>query len=450
VLVVSTSALARSVVEAARTAPGRLRPWLRNPWATDLSVVLVVGVIAVFGSAEASQEGNGNGTRGFDWLGWALLLGATLSLLARRRRPGIVLLVTCGAIAASVALGYPTGPIWGMPLIALYTAAATGRRTLALLAASAMALVLVVWAVQVPNPGSPAEIGFSVLLVALSVAVGEVARGRRDYLAEAERRAAEAERTQQEVARRHAGEERLRLARDLHDITAHTIAVIAIQAGVADEALERLDDRPEPAREAVRAIRSASRQAMAELKATVAALREGAAPRGALPTLDRLDELVRLAEGAGVRVDVEVTGTRRPLPPAVDLTAFRIVQESLTNVLRHAQASRATVHLRYDPDALQVEVGDDGRGAAGGRQWTGPAAEGGRGAVGARPGRGPAGAPGSGHGLAVMAERAAAVGGRLVAGPGAERGFRVQARLPLPRNGGMAPAGGAVRDGVAR
>jgi signal transduction histidine kinase len=402
---VSTSALARSIVEAARTCPGRLRPWLRNPWATDLGVVLVVGVIAVFGSAEASQDGNRNGSRPFDWLGWALLLAATLALGARRRHPGIVLLVTCAAIAASVALGYPTGPIWGLPLIALYTAAATGRRALALLAASSMAAVLVIWAVVVPDPGSPSEIGFSVMLVALSVAVGEVARGRRDYLAEAERRAIEAERTQQEAARRHAGEERMRLARDLHDITAHTIAVIAIQAGVAEEALDRLDGCPEPARDAVRAIRAASRQAMVELKATVAAMRDGDPPRGPLPGLDRLDELVDMAAGAGVRVDLEVTGAARPLPPAVDLTAFRIVQESLTNVLRHARASSATVRVRYERDEVRVEVDDDGRGANG---------------------------RGTGHGLAVMAERAAAVGGRLDAGPGAERGFHVQAHLPLP------------------
>jgi signal transduction histidine kinase len=395
-------------MEAARTSPGRLRPWLRNPWATDLAVVLVVGVVAVFGSVESAQNGNGNGSRGFDWLGWTLLLGATLSLVLRRHRPAIVLLVTSGAIAASVALGYPTGPIWGMPMIALYTAAAVGRRALALLAATAMMVVLVVWTVLARDPGSPAEIGFSVLLVALSVAVGEVARGRRDYLAEVERRAVEAERTREEAARRHAGEERIRLARDLHDITAHTIAVIAIQAGVASDALDRLERCPEPVREAVRAIRSSSRQAMAELKATVTALREGEAPRDPLPGLNQLEELVGMATSAGVRVELEVSGERRPLPPAVDLTAFRIVQESLTNVLRHARAGSATVRVRYGPDALQLEVDDDG--------------------VGAAP---PAATAGGGHGLAVMAERAAAVGGRLQAGPGAARGFRVGAWLPL-------------------
>jgi len=147
---------------------------------------------------------------------------------------------------------------------------------------------------------------------------------------------------------------------------------------------------------------------MGELKATVTALREGDAPRDPLPGLNQLEELVGMATSAGVRVELEVSGERRPLPPAVDLTAFRIVQESLTNVLRHARAGSATVRVRYGPDALQLEVDDDG--------------------VGAAP---PAAGRGGGHGLAVMAERAAAVGGRLQAGPGTARGFRVGAWLPL-------------------
>jgi signal transduction histidine kinase len=405
---VSTAALARTVVEAARVSPGRLRPWLRNPLVIDLGLVLVVGVIAVFGTAQASQDGNPNGSRPLDWLGWTLLVGAVLALGARRRWPAPVLLVTCAAIAASVALGYPTGPIWGLPLIALYSAVSIGHRRLALLAAGGMTAVLLGWALLSSDPGSPSAIGFSLLLVALALAVGEVARGRRDYLAEVERRAVEAERTREEAARRHAGEERMRLARDLHDITAHTIAVIAIQAGVASDALDRLEGCPEPVREAVRAIRRSSRQAMAELKATVTALREGDAPRDPLPGLNQLEELIAMATSAGVRVDLEVCGERRPLPPAVDLTAFRIVQESLTNVLRHARAGSATVRVRYGPEALQLEVEDDGVGAE-------PQAVG----------------RGGGHGLAVMAERTAAVGGRLEAGPGAARGFRVGAWLPL-------------------
>jgi signal transduction histidine kinase len=402
---VGTSALASSVVDTARRAPG----WLRRPWLVDLAVAAVFGAFAVFGTVQSVQEGS-NGQRRLDWLAWGLLAAASVALAARRRWPAAVLLVTAAAVAVSVALRYPTGPIWLTPLLALYSAAAAGRRALALLAAGGLAAVLVAWMLLAPDPGTPAEVGVSLLMVALALAMGEVTRGRRDYLAEAERRAVEAERTREETARRRANEERLRLARDLHDVTAHTIAVIAIQAGVADEALDRCQGCPEQAREAVRAIRASSREAMAELKATVTTLREGAAPRGPLPGLDQLDELVAMAAGAGVRVELTVTGASRPLPPPVDLTAYRIVQESLTNVLRHARATRVTVRVRYQPDAVEVEVDDDGRGS----------------------GRSPAGAASAaGHGLAVMAERAAAVGGRLQAGPNPARGFRVHARLPL-------------------
>jgi signal transduction histidine kinase len=396
------------VVQAARAAPGWLR---RRPWTADLALVLFFGTFAWFGTLQSVQESGGNGRRPLDWLAWLLLAVATGSLAARRRWPAAVLLVTCAVTAASVSLGYPTGPIWATPLIALYSAAATARRRLALLAGSTLAAIPVVWALL--GAATPGDAAATVLLVALALTLGEVTRGRRDYLAEVERRAVEAERTREETARRHAGEERLRLARDLHDVTAHTIAVIAIQASVADEALDRFEADPEPARKAVRAIRAASREAMAELKATVTMLREGAAPRGPLPGLDQLDELVGMATSAGVRVAVEVDGTARPLPPAVDLTAYRIVQESLTNVLRHARATSATVRVRYRPDAVEVQVDDDGRGN------------------GQPPSTSGSGAGSPGHGLAVMSERAAAVGGRLQAGPGPGRGYRVHARLPL-------------------
>jgi signal transduction histidine kinase len=260
---VGTSALVRSVVDTAGRTPG----WRRRPWVADLAVVLVFGIFAVFGTLQAVQEGGGQ--RPLDVQGWGLVAVATAALAARRQRPALVVLITAAAIAVSVALGYPTGPIWATPLIALYSAAATGRRRLALLAAAALAAAPLVWALLASEQGTPAEVGSWVLIIALVLALGEVARGRRDYLAEAERRAVEAERTREETARRRAGEERLRLARDLHDITAHTIAVIAIQAGVADEALTGCKACPEPAQQAVRAIRAASREAMAELKATV-------------------------------------------------------------------------------------------------------------------------------------------------------------------------------------
>jgi signal transduction histidine kinase len=408
---VSTSPLVRSILDTARRPPG----WLRRPWAADLALVGGFGVFAALVTVQAARAGSGR--RPLDWLAWSLLALAMVALAFRRQRPALVVLATSAATVASVGLGYPLGLIWVTPLLALYTAAAIGHRRLAVAAGLAMAALLVGWALADPALGTPAEVAMAVLNVALAVATGEVARGRRDYLAEAERRAVEAERTREETARRRAGEERLRLARDLHDITANTIAVIAIQAGVAEEALQ---DGPEPAREAVRAIRASSRQALAELKATVATLREGEATtaRGPLPSLDRLDELVAQARGVGIQVELTVAGTARPLPPAVEVTAYRIVQEALTNVLRHAQATSAAICVRYQGDALEVEVDDDGRG---GQPAAASRASGGGVPAGGHPG----------HGLTVMAERAAAVGGRLEAGPRPTGGFRVHARLPL-------------------
>jgi signal transduction histidine kinase len=408
---VSTPALVRTVVDSARRSPG----WLRRPLAADLALVIGFGIFAVLVTVQAARAGSGQ--RRLDWLAWGLLAVATVALVARRRRPALVVLVTSVATVASVGLGYPLGLIWVAPLLALYSAAAGGHRRLAMVAGGVLAAVLVGWALVDPELGTPAEVAMAVLIVALAVATGEVARGRRDYLAEAERRAVEAERTREETARRRAGEERLRLARDLHDITAHTIAVIAIQAGVAEEALA---DGPEPAREAVRAIRASSRQALAELKATVATLREGeaAATPGPLPGLDQLGELVAMAQRGGVRVELAVAGAARPLPPAVELTAYRIAQEALTNVLRHAQATSATVALRYGRDALQVEVEDDGRAAGPAQPSTAGAGSLSRSAP-------------TGHGLVVMAERAAAIGGHLEAGPKPASGWRVRAWLPL-------------------
>jgi hypothetical protein len=193
---VGTAAAARSVVATARRSPG----WRRRPWVADLAVVLGFGIFAVFGTLQAVQEGGGR--RPLDVLGWGLVAVATVALVARRQRPALVVLVTSAAVAVSVALGYPTGPIWATPLIALYTAAATGRRVLAVLAAAALAAAPLVWALLASEQGTPAEVGSWVLIIALVLALGEVARGRRDYLAEAERRAVEAERTREETARR--------------------------------------------------------------------------------------------------------------------------------------------------------------------------------------------------------------------------------------------------------
>jgi signal transduction histidine kinase len=206
-------------------------------------------------------------------------------------------------------------------------------------------------------------------------------------------------------------EERLRIARDLHDVIAHGIATIHMQSSVA---LHVLDRQPEQAEPALSAVKQLSKQTLSELRATLDVLRadEGEAPLAPTPGLDQLTSLVDVTRRAGLPVDVRVIGDPVALPTAVDVAAYRIVQESLTNVMRHAGgAARATVTVAHGADAVEVEVVDDGLGAASAR--SGPA----------------------GHGIVGMGERAATVGGTVVAGARPGGGFRVHARLPYTANG---------------
>jgi signal transduction histidine kinase len=237
--------------------------------------------------------------------------------------------------------------------------------------------------------------------------VGVVARARRGRTAE--------------EARRRADDERLRVARELHDVVSHSIAMINFRAGVA---LHVLDRRPEQTREALAAIRQASAGAMQELRATVGVLRQpagGERSQAAVPSLAQLDELVAGVARGGPPVRVVVDGAPAELPPAVDLAAYRVVQESLTNVVRHAGPATATVRVAYRAADVVVEVSDDG-GSAPAPLWGSP---------------GPSGPDGGGHGIAGMRERVAALGGELRAGPRPQGGFQVWARLPLVDNAGV-------------
>jgi signal transduction histidine kinase len=217
---------------------------------------------------------------------------------------------------------------------------------------------------------------------------------------EAERRAEEAERTRDEVARRRAVEERLRIARDLHDSLTHSISVIKVQAGVATHLARKNGDEPLAA---LLAIEEASGEAVRELRSTLDVLRRDDEVDGR--GLDRLPALLDRARSLGVPIDCSVVGERRPLPPAVDRAAFRVVQEALTNVTRHAGDASASVRVTYGPGTLTIRVDDDGAGSS-------------------RP-------PVPGYGLIGMRERVTAVGGRLRAEPGASGGFTVLAELPV-------------------
>jgi signal transduction histidine kinase len=226
------------------------------------------------------------------------------------------------------------------------------------------------------------------------------------HLREVEQRAEEAERTRDEVARRRAVEERLRIARELHDSLTHSISVIQVQAGVAVHLARKRGEEVPPA---LLAIHEAGADAARELRATLGVLRSEDQGRGEDRDgsgLGQLDGMVARARSAGLPVTVTVTGAQRPLPPAVDQAAYRIVQEALTNTSRHAGEACATVHLHYARDCLTVQVSDDGPGA--GAKSAGP-----------------------GLGLIGMRERVSALGGRLQAGPRADGGFQVRAELPV-------------------
>jgi signal transduction histidine kinase len=272
---------------------------------------------------------------------------------------------------------------------------------------AAGAALLAGWAMYLWLPAALGHTGLPTILAALAIAAwllvvfaaAEALRARRERMVQA-REARERE------ARRKADEERLRIARELHDVLAHNISLINVQSGVA---LHLIDEQPAQARTALTAINQASADALREVRSVLGVLRGKSEQPPLAPTvgLDQLDELVSRAAAAGVEVDLRVRGDRRSLPASVDLAAFRIVQESLTNVVRHAGAGAVTVELAYGDGELRVQIDDDGRG-------TGSLSE-----------------DGAGSGIAGMRERAAALGGIFEAGPLAAGGFRVLARIPI-------------------
>jgi signal transduction histidine kinase len=382
-----------------------------------------VAVFGVVGTAGAAAEQPA--ARPLDAAAWALLLAASGALLARRRHPLAVLALTAAATVAWLAAAYPYGPAF-LPLsLAVYTLATVtaGTRLPALVGGVAALLVLLV-ALGVADGGTwrreelPGVLLAWLALLGVPLWVGVVARSRRERAAE--------------QARRRADDERLRVARELHDVVSHSIAMINFRAGVA---LHVLDRRPEQAREALTAIRQASAGALQELRATLGVLRQpagGERSQASLPGLAQLEELVAGVAGPGPPVAVVVDGEPAELPPAVDLAAYRVVQESLTNVVRHAGAARATVRVAFGPADLVVEVTDDG---------AAPPPDPSR-STGAPLRGSPDPSGGGGHGIAGMRERVVALGGELHAGPDPRGGFRVRARLPLA--GPQGNAGGAA------
>ena len=366
---------------------------------TDLAVAGLV-LVAQLGLTPLAAR-NQPDRQPLDLLGDALLAVGPVALVWRWRSPAGVLAVVMAACVVYFALAYPYGPAWLALIVAFWTAVTGGARRFAwatafagLVAYFTLAPLLDRGAPEASVPAVLAHLGW--LLVVLAAA--EVATASR------QRRLA-AERSRAEEARRRAGEERMRIARELHDVLAHNISLINVQAGVA---LHLMDEQPGQSRSALVAIKQASNDALGELRSVLDVLRQGdeAPPRAPASGLAHLDSLVAGAEATGLEVATRVEGTPSPLPAGTDLAAFRIVQESLTNVTRHAGPASATVLVRYGADDLTVQVDDDGRG---------PGPE----------------AAGSGNGIRGMRERVAALGGELSTGPLPGGGFRVRARLPL-------------------
>jgi signal transduction histidine kinase len=368
----------------------------RRPWTGDAALAAAIAVVQVGGTYAAGRHQVG--PEPFDVVAGLLLAAGPAALVVRRRHPVPVLLVTFASTLLYTALDYPRGPIFFGLIVALLTAIVAGHRVPAwiTLCVGYVAFLFVGTVVLDEDPpGWIAATGLAAWLLVLAGA-GEVLRIRRA-------RAADAARTRDEEARRRASEERLRIARELHDVLAHDISLINVQAGVA---LHLMEEQPEQARTALTAIKAASKDALGELRSVLEVLRQvdEGPPRSPTAGLEDLDRLVSGATAAGIDVRVVTEGAPRPLPPSVDLAAFRIVQEALTNVTRHAGRATATVSLTYGDDGLTVDVEDDGHG----------------------PTNGIAG----GNGIRGMRERAAALGGRLDAGPKPGGGFRVTASLP--------------------
>jgi signal transduction histidine kinase len=334
---------------------------------------------------------------------WAvlLILAAGAALAMRRVHPVATLVIAFLAVLIYSAADYAGGPIWLFLVVTFVGAVIRGHRAAAALVA-ATGFAVIPWLDLLLDHGpAPSLVGLTGLAAWLLVlfGVGEGVRIRRE-------REAEASRMQEEESLRRASEERLRIARELHDALGHHLSLINVQAGVALHVNEEL---PSQVSGSLAAIKEASKEALTELRSVLEILRQDGerAPRSPTSTLERLDDLVSQAAAAGLEVRSEVEGATRALPFGVDVAAFRIVQEALTNVARHSGSSSATVRVHYGDREISVQIDDEGPGGAA-----------------------PAGT-GGGKGILGMRERVAALGGDLEAGPRPEGGFRVRARLPL-------------------
>lgn len=382
------------------SAGGGLRDLRHGPldlrFRRDLALPLGVLIVQLAGAALlAAHHGLPHQPGVADWV---LLVVGPLSLAWRRVYPVAVLWVTFAATLSPAA----SRPAY-LSLIVAFFVAATGGHRRAAWVVTAAGFIASIWLAPLAYGRSPASLEVALLLLgwlAVLVIAAEATRIAR------ERTAQKAVAARLET-RRRASEERLRMARELHDVIGHNISLINLQASVG---LDLIEIRPDQARDALSAIKVVSKEALSELRSLLESLRQAGddAPRSPAPGLAHLPELIEATRSSGLSVTTEVQGIKRPLPAAVDLAAYRIIQESVTNVTRHAGPARVTIRLCYTSDSLQVEILDDGRPLANRSSGSG-----------------------SGTGIAGMRERALALGGRLEAGRRTGAGFAVTAELPI-------------------
>ncbi|MFI9596960.1 sensor histidine kinase [Nonomuraea sp. NPDC052265] len=323
------------------------------------------------------------------------------ALTLRRRFPVASLIVVVVAVSVYYPLARLDGPLVVLVFVALYTAADQGRLVAAIATGAAVLLAMGFGEARGVRHVDDSMFGAITGWVVAAIAFGGVTRNRRAYLLEAQQRALDAEHSKEEEARRRESEERLRIARELHDVLGHNISMINVQASAA---LHGLAKRPEKAEAALRTIKETSKETLRELRTTLGVLRQvdEDAPTAPADSLARLPDLVA---ASGLEVATELSGPLDAVPTEVDLAAARIIRESLTNVARHSGTTKATLAISNSSGNIMIRVDDDGPGAT----YT----------------------EGSGFGLQGMRERATALGGDLEAGPRPEGGFRVAARLPL-------------------
>ncbi|MEV6305459.1 sensor histidine kinase [Actinoplanes sp. NPDC051861] len=365
----------------------------------DLLLALLITVMQVQGTVAktAAESGPDPGT-----LGYALLIVSGLALVVRRRWPVAVFAVTACCSLIYYALDLPDGPGWLALFVAIYTLTAQGdgRRSL-WIAGGGITILTIAWLVSAIGIEPRAAIGwvfFRIGASVMSAALGESVRSRRVIAADAVARA-------EQETRARVDEERLRIAREVHDTVAHAIAIINVQSGVTAHVL---DKRPEQAREALEVIEQTSSRALREMRAVLGVLQDGDDGRAPLPGLGQIGELTAKARAAGLDVDYRA-GEPPTMPGAVGLAVYRILQESITNVIRHAGPTRVTIDVECGDEAVRVRVADEGprAGRPAGEARTDP-----------------------GRGLTGMRERCRLLGGDFEAGPVKGGGFAVTASIP--------------------